>query len=210
MAALAERQARAIEFPYRCDGPGTGRSMQMSITALVSKGAMNGYLFQSTTLGQVTRAPLALFDFKHRPHRPERDRNPALVHMCSFCERICPPGRAAADPASWTADRDTAERVATTNYAVQHTICPVCDGKWVASIRDTAGPSDLTRRQRDVLALLVRGFPNKAISTKLDMSANTVKTHLRSIFRRLGVRNRTEATGEALRRWPGLLDARAP
>lgn len=51
----------------------------------------------------------------------------------------------------------------------------------------------LTQRQRDVLALLAQGLPNKLIARELDLSEGTVKVHLLAIFRALAVRNRTEA-----------------
>ena len=60
------------------------------------------------------------------------------------------------------------------------------------------GP-ELTPRQRDVLALLVDGHPNKAICRQLGVSASTVKTHLEAIFRQLGVRSRTQAVLAAAR-----------
>jgi DNA-binding NarL/FixJ family response regulator len=51
----------------------------------------------------------------------------------------------------------------------------------------------LTLRQRQVLDLLLKGNPNKLICRQLNLSQDTVKTHLRAIFGRLGVNNRTEA-----------------
>jgi DNA-binding NarL/FixJ family response regulator len=58
-----------------------------------------------------------------------------------------------------------------------------------------ASPSDLglTRRQVDVLVLLLRGMPNKAICRALDLAEPTVKTHVSAIFRVLNVSNRAEA-----------------
>ncbi len=63
----------------------------------------------------------------------------------------------------------------------------------------TAVEPELTPRQRDVLALLVDGHPNKAISRQLGLSTSTVKTHLEAIFRELGVRSRTQAVLAAAR-----------
>jgi DNA-binding NarL/FixJ family response regulator len=57
----------------------------------------------------------------------------------------------------------------------------------------------LTERQREVLALLVRGLPNKLIARRLDISESTVKLHVSGIFQHLGVRNRTHALVEASR-----------
>jgi DNA-binding NarL/FixJ family response regulator len=57
----------------------------------------------------------------------------------------------------------------------------------------------LTARQRAVLALLLRGHPNKLICRALALREGTVKTHIANIFRSLGVRNRTEAAYAAVR-----------
>ncbi len=51
----------------------------------------------------------------------------------------------------------------------------------------------LSRRQAEVLDLLCRGMTNKEIGSRLNMSDNTVRTHVAAIFDILGVRNRTEA-----------------
>jgi DNA-binding CsgD family transcriptional regulator len=63
----------------------------------------------------------------------------------------------------------------------------------------------LTRRQLEVLALLCEGLPNKLICRELDISAGTVKAHISSILRELGVGSRLQAVVEASRR--GLLGA---
>lgn len=50
----------------------------------------------------------------------------------------------------------------------------------------------LTPRQREVLALLGQGRPNKVIAQRLAMCESTVKVHVRQIMRKLGASNRTE------------------
>ena len=57
----------------------------------------------------------------------------------------------------------------------------------------------LSPRQLDVLRLVEQGLSNKAVMRALDMSESTVKTHLRAIFLRLGVDNRTQAAAAARR-----------
>jgi DNA-binding NarL/FixJ family response regulator len=60
------------------------------------------------------------------------------------------------------------------------------------------GPS-LTPRQLQVLTLLVQGIPNKLICRSLVMAEGTLKTHVATIYRELGVSNRAQA-GFAVRR----------
>jgi DNA-binding NarL/FixJ family response regulator len=62
----------------------------------------------------------------------------------------------------------------------------------LASVR--SGPLDaLSDRQLEVLGLLAEGCSYEEIGTRLFISVNTVKFHTRSIFERLGVRNRMAA-----------------
>ena len=54
----------------------------------------------------------------------------------------------------------------------------------------SAGLSD---REREVLALVAEGLPNKRIALKLEISEKTVKSHLTRVFDRIGVSDRTQA-----------------
>jgi len=56
----------------------------------------------------------------------------------------------------------------------------------------------LSERECEVLALVVEGFTNREIGEELGIARNTVKNHLRSIFAKLDVKNRTEATAYAV------------
>lgn len=69
-----------------------------------------------------------------------------------------------------------------------------------AVVRDTIdGHLALTSRERSVLAYLAQGRTNREISDKLCIAESTVKTHLKRIFAKLGVRNRSEAAAVAWR-----------
>jgi NarL family two-component system response regulator LiaR len=57
---------------------------------------------------------------------------------------------------------------------------------------------DLTSREREVMALIVKGYSNIDIGEQLGVSPATVKNHLNSIFSKLQVTNRTEAATLAL------------
>lgn len=64
----------------------------------------------------------------------------------------------------------------------------------------------LTARETAVLKSLVRGRSNKEIGRELGLQEITVKLHVRNVFRKLGVRNRVEATNAAARLGYGSAD----
>lgn len=53
--------------------------------------------------------------------------------------------------------------------------------------------SELSARQRQVLALALQGLPNKSIARRLDIAEGTVKVHLSMVYKALGVRTRVAA-----------------
>lgn len=57
----------------------------------------------------------------------------------------------------------------------------------------------LTRKQQAVLSLMGQGLSNKEIARKLQISPETVKSHAKSLYRQLGVKNRTQAAGQIRR-----------
>jgi DNA-binding NarL/FixJ family response regulator len=66
-------------------------------------------------------------------------------------------------------------------------------GTWQGGGQAAEPWSELTRRQRDVLALISQGKSNKLIADALTMSESTVKAHVKQIIKRLNVANRTQA-----------------
>jgi DNA-binding NarL/FixJ family response regulator len=56
-----------------------------------------------------------------------------------------------------------------------------------------SAPLLLTKRETDVLTLIVEGCSNKQIARTLGISEKTVKTHCGRLFRRIGVHDRTQA-----------------
>ena len=69
----------------------------------------------------------------------------------------------------------------------------------LSTLNNTFVCSDLlSRREDEILELLIKGMTNKEIAVELFLSSETVKTHLSRIFKKLGVRNRTEAAVKAL------------
>jgi DNA-binding CsgD family transcriptional regulator len=60
-------------------------------------------------------------------------------------------------------------------------------------------PDVLTSREREVLALVAKGLPNRNIARYLGISEKTVKNHLAAVFVKLGVSDRTQAALHAVR-----------
>ena len=69
-----------------------------------------------------------------------------------------------------------------------------------AAMAERAIQTLLTPREIEVLGLIVEGSTNKIIARRLYISLHTVKFHVESLFRKLGVRSRSEAVAKALER----------
>jgi len=66
--------------------------------------------------------------------------------------------------------------------------------------RPRSGWASLTPTERDVVTLTAEGLTNRDIAAQLLISEGTVRTHLRSVFAKLGLRSRAELAAEATRR----------
>jgi DNA-binding CsgD family transcriptional regulator len=60
-------------------------------------------------------------------------------------------------------------------------------------------PSGLSQREAEILALVARGLSNREIGAALFISEHTAANHIRSILRKTGCANRTEAASYAHR-----------
>lgn len=72
--------------------------------------------------------------------------------------------------------------------------------KGVAARLQEGEGAALTRREHDLIELLGKGLSNRELGQVLGVSEDTVKTHLKNLFRKLGVSDRAEAVREGLRR----------
>jgi two-component system, NarL family, response regulator LiaR len=77
----------------------------------------------------------------------------------------------------------------------------------IAQPAGRAAPETLTPREREVLALIARGYANKRIALELDISEKTVKAHVGHLLAKLGVTDRTQAALHAVS--AGLVDLRS-
>ena len=66
--------------------------------------------------------------------------------------------------------------------------------------RQVQGVEALSEREVEVLKLVAKGAANKEIAAELAITESTVKTHIQTIFQKLGVSDRTEAVTEAIKK----------
>jgi len=89
-------------------------------------------------------------------------------------------------------------------YRGESLIQPAVAGKVLDRLaelsRQVRAPEVLSEREVEVLMLIAKGTGNKLIATSLCIGESTVKTHIQSIFQKLGVSDRTEAVTEAIKK----------
>jgi DNA-binding NarL/FixJ family response regulator len=106
------------------------------------------------------------------------------------------------------APRDELLRAVRAAAAGQSVLSPAVATRLVSRVRTPAPPppaGPLSQRELEVLELVAAGGTNREAAAKLFISEATVKTHLLSIYQKLGVGDRAAAVGEGYRR--GLLSS---
>jgi len=84
-------------------------------------------------------------------------------------------------------------------YSGQTVLAPEAATAMMANRRNTSElGKNLTRRELDVLALLVQGMSNREIALRLEISPDTVKHHVSKCTAKLEATNRTQAAAKAL------------
>jgi len=101
-----------------------------------------------------------------------------------------------------TADADEIVEAVRAVYEGKSVLDPVLVGKIMrAAVRSSGssepGIAELTEREIDVLRQAAKGLTNKAIGVTLGISDRTVQGHLRKVYEKLNVENRTEAVVKA-------------
>ena len=71
--------------------------------------------------------------------------------------------------------------------------------KVISSFTAVTPPSPLTDRETQILNLLCEGMNYRSIAEKIFLSAHTVKTHIKNIYKKLHVNSRAEAVNKAIR-----------
>jgi DNA-binding NarL/FixJ family response regulator len=157
----------------------SGKDDRASILASLDAGAM-GYIPKSSPVSVMINAiRLVMSGAVYVPAEALRARGEADAQ----------PVRLEGSRSEALADEEAAPMVAADGNGAGPP--PVSDGAGdTASVSAQLG---LSARQTEVLELLLKGLPNKLIARRLDISDNTVKIHVSSVLRALGVSSRTQA-----------------
>ena len=98
-----------------------------------------------------------------------------------------------------TADPDEIHAAIRSVAAGQSVYDPDVMDALAQGVQERATAAQLTARERDVLRLVAEGMTNQQIADTLFIGVKTVKTHIGSIFAKIGVQDRTQAAVYALR-----------
>lgn len=134
-----------------------------------------------------------------------REQNPTIqvVVLTSFKEDELVQGALRAGAIGYLLKNVSADELASAiraAHAGRPTLAPEATQALIhATTQPPAVGSDLTEREREVLALMVQGLSNHDIASKLYVSQSTVKFHVSSILSKLYVNNRTEAVALAVK-----------
>jgi two-component system, NarL family, response regulator LiaR len=84
-------------------------------------------------------------------------------------------------------------------HAGRRVLAPEAADAMIVGAQQTLPGADLTRRELEILTLMVRALNNGEIAEELSVAVPTVKFHITNILSKLGVENRTEAVLKALK-----------
>lgn len=138
---------------------------------------------------QALAAALAL-DTEHSAVQLYRDEGEGVVEALLSLKNDLQQSTGAERHELW---QQQIETIAATHQKVSPPKSPAVIATESAQKANTGLVGELTRKELATLALLVEGYSNKEISDRLCVSTNTVKTHLKSAYGKLGVSRRTQA-----------------
>jgi DNA-binding NarL/FixJ family response regulator len=120
----------------------------------------------------------------------------AVLVLTSFSDRARILGALEAGASGYLLKDASSEEVAAGIRAAARGEAPLDPraARTILTARSEPDPlAGFSAREREVLALLVEGLPNKLIARRLEISEKTVKSHLTRVFREIGVTDRTQA-----------------
>jgi NarL family two-component system response regulator LiaR len=126
-----------------------------------------------------------------------------VIALTSFKERNLVEGALKAGAMSYLLKNVSAEDLASAireAIAGHPSLSPEAAEALIQGIRNPESPSyHLTKREVEILTLMVQGLPNNGMAERLFVSRSTVKFHVSNILSKLGVNSRTEAVAHAIK-----------
>jgi len=126
-----------------------------------------------------------------------------IIALTSFREKEYVEGALKAGATSYLLKNVSAdELISAINRAVlgQPSLSPEAAQVLIQTVNEPSQPgSDITEREREILALMVEGKSNNEIAKSIFISQSTVKFHVSNILSKLGVSSRTEAVALAIK-----------
>jgi len=126
-----------------------------------------------------------------------------IIALTSYKEKDLIEGALKAGAISYLLKNVSAEELATAirgAIAGQPSLSPEATQVLIQGITEPSQPqSDMTEREREILALMVEGKSNNEIAKCIFVSQSTVKFHVSNILSKLGVSSRTEAVALAIK-----------
>jgi DNA-binding NarL/FixJ family response regulator len=122
------------------------------------------------------------------------DDGPALHAVSKELERLgmMLPAADAAAQAAAAHSRHNRRGSAQTATRRAHRLAQACEGARTPALAALAAPPEITRREREIIALAAHGLSNNDIARRLVVSVRTVENHLYRASTKLGTSNRTE------------------
>lgn len=195
-ARLSERSVRALV----CDSNAASRiglGVLLRRQRWVGRCLLAGDRDQAVALGQRFKPDVAIVDistvgpFVASYIAPLRAARPAMAILLSTrCEHSVPATLAATGATGLLSPGFTIDELV---QAVRSAVV----GDERPRPRQLDQESNLSHRQREVLALMSTGATNREIAAVMHVEPETVKKHAQAVFHKLGVRNRTEAAQRA-------------
>jgi DNA-binding CsgD family transcriptional regulator/predicted ATPase len=192
---LETARTRAIELLHNGQHRGSRAALVIGIAALVGVAALRGDLAVCARMSGMIARDMAMFvtvapvervaSFQARLEHARASAGPDVWDLHAAAGATLPIVSAVHEALAWAGSSDV-----TTGSADNRLPSPA-DGE--------AAQEPLTPREEQVLRRIARGDSNKDIAVGLGMSPKTVMHHSMSIYRKLGVRGRSEATAWAYR-----------
>lgn len=127
LAAIVGGRASRARLFSRCDSPAVERELMITITPLYNGQAIEGLLWQSSTIGETMRPRLDLFDFagQRRLAGGGSEAWPILT-LCSYCQDVRFPAGSSDADGVWIAAEDYYSRGGNSRVRISHGLCPAC------------------------------------------------------------------------------------